>query len=130
MIFISQPRDARIYVAERSKKFLWSIGRAQIPSGPDMRIEASIVPKKIRRQAYRKLAKKRDGHDTLIALHSNDPCVDCASQRAILNDAIILQRARLIRRQLDHAWQVEQLLRRPGSVLRQRDPARQQHLVL
>jgi hypothetical protein len=50
MIFISQPRDARIYVAERSKKgyrkFLWSIGRAQIPSGPDMRIEASTVPKK------------------------------------------------------------------------------------
>jgi hypothetical protein len=62
-IFISKPQLGCVYVAERSRKgyrkFRWSIGRAEIPSGPDIRIEVSIVPYKIRRQAYRRLDLNR-----------------------------------------------------------------------
>jgi hypothetical protein len=64
MTFISKSQLGDIvYVAERSRKgqryMLWSIGRAIIPSGPDLRIEAAFVPYKIRRQAYRRLASVR-----------------------------------------------------------------------
>jgi hypothetical protein len=60
-IFISKPRDGWVFVARRSKKgrryFLWSRGRATIPSGLDVRIEAGDVPKRIRKLAYNKFWK-------------------------------------------------------------------------
>ena len=55
-IYISRPCDASIYVAERSRKgsrrLLWSVmpERSIIP---ERRIDASQVPTRIRRQAYR-----------------------------------------------------------------------------
>jgi hypothetical protein len=66
VIFISKPTVAGIvYVCRRSLKsqryMLWSIGRAEIPSGPDIRIDASTVPHHIRRQAYRVLAVTMKG---------------------------------------------------------------------
>jgi hypothetical protein len=59
-IFISVPHNGLVYVAVRSRyganKFLWSV-LPHAPTAPDMRIEASAVPQRIRQQAYRYLAK-------------------------------------------------------------------------
>jgi len=60
-IFISTPHDGLIYIAERSRKgsqkFLWS-AMPEAPIGADVRIDASTVPRGIRRQAYRWLGKE------------------------------------------------------------------------
>jgi hypothetical protein len=71
MIFISKPQPGGIlYIAERSRKgyrrFMWSLGRAVIPSGTDIRIEASTVPYKIRRQAYRRLDPRKQNYVDII----------------------------------------------------------------
>ena len=57
-LFISTPHNGEVYVAARSyrgSKFQWW----SLPYGdymvPDRRIDASTVPHKIRRQAYRAL---------------------------------------------------------------------------
>jgi hypothetical protein len=60
-IFISAPHARQIFVAERSRKgsskFLWSV-MPELPTAPDIRIDAHRVPRTIRRQAYRVLGKK------------------------------------------------------------------------
>jgi hypothetical protein len=54
-MFISRPDNGVIYIAERSRKsakLLWSCMPVQ-PIRADVRVEASDVPRPIRRQAYK-----------------------------------------------------------------------------
>jgi hypothetical protein len=59
-VFISQPHQGLVYIAERSRygyrKLLWSVMTA-MPLSLDTVIEASLVPVKVRRAAYRKIGK-------------------------------------------------------------------------
>lgn len=61
MIYISQPHQGSIYIAESSRrgsrKLLWSV----MPevAGADIRCEARHVPLALRRQAYRKAYAER-----------------------------------------------------------------------
>jgi hypothetical protein len=59
-MFISEPRNGLIYIAEHSRrgsqKLLWSIMPWE-PISADVRIEARALPYDIRRKAYRVLAK-------------------------------------------------------------------------
>jgi hypothetical protein len=55
-MFISEPHEGQIYIAERSRKgsskFLWSVMPVE-PVAADVRIEARDVPRQIRRRAYK-----------------------------------------------------------------------------
>ena len=57
-IYISEPHGGQYYIAERSRrgslKLLWSSMPVE-PTAADRRIEARLVPYRIRRQAYRRL---------------------------------------------------------------------------
>jgi hypothetical protein len=65
-LFISEPYGDFWYIAERSrvggKKFIWSIMPVK-PTSADIRIAASKVPRHIRYEAYKFLAKRVE-HDT------------------------------------------------------------------
>jgi len=62
-MFISEPHNGLIYIAERSRrgnrKLLWSAVPKE-PIAGDVRIEARTVPRSIRRKAYRDLRKYQD----------------------------------------------------------------------
>lgn len=62
-IYISQPRNGLIYIAERSRKGLQKLLWSAMPMALNMAdspINANLVPYAIRRQAYRHLAKPSD----------------------------------------------------------------------
>ena len=58
MIFISEPYQGTVYIAEPSRrgsrKLLWS-SMPITPIEADVRIDANTVPMRIRRQAYRRI---------------------------------------------------------------------------
>ena len=60
LLYISRPHDGLVYFAERSRKgsqkLLWSVIPRE-PFGPELRVDATDVPREIRRQAYRHLGK-------------------------------------------------------------------------
>jgi hypothetical protein len=68
-MFISEPHEGQIYIAERSrrgsKKLIWSV-MPVAPVAADVRIEPRAVPAPVRRQAYKlfegdRLRKKSPG---------------------------------------------------------------------
>jgi hypothetical protein len=61
-MFISEPYQGFYYIAEPSRKgvprYLWSIMPVE-PTAADSRIDASLVPYRIRKQAYTKFYNER-----------------------------------------------------------------------
>ena len=58
-VFISRPRNDQVYVAyrsSRSTKLIWYTLPCE-PTGPYVRVEANEVPRSVRHQAYKWLAK-------------------------------------------------------------------------
>ena len=58
-VFISRPRNDQVYVAyrsSRSTKLIWYTLPYE-PTGPYVRVEANEVPRSVRHQAYKWLAK-------------------------------------------------------------------------
>ena len=69
-MFISEPHAGHVYTAERSPKgyhkFIWSVTPVKMPV--PKRVDPNIVPRRIRRQAYRmfyndRLRLKGDHHE-------------------------------------------------------------------